>query len=259
MGARPVGFLLGLALPGATPPDRLGRFVDGLLAEARASGCPLVGGDTVRGTSWMVTVTAFGEVATGCALLRSGARPGDRLVVSGTLGGAALGLAILEQGTSPPGSRPFTSRQIRPRPPFRLGRSLAARGIASAAIDLSDGLASDLGHLSRESGVGADVDLDRLPIARGFPSVCKRLGLDPISLALYGGEDYELLFALRRDAPPVTKLARALGTRLTEIGVVRPGRGIRYQREGKSQDVPGSPFEHFPPPGRIKAPDLPAE
>jgi thiamine-monophosphate kinase len=259
MGARPVGFLLGLALPGDTPAARLGGFVDGLLAEARASDCPLVGGDTVRGTSWVVTVTAFGEVSTGCALLRSGARPGDRLVVTGTLGGAALGLAILEGGTSPPGARPFTSRQIRPRPPFRLGRSLAARGIASAAIDLSDGLTSDLGHLVRESGVGADVDLDRLPLARGFPAVCKGLGLDPISLALYGGEDYELLFTLRRDAPPVTKLARALGVRLTEIGVIRRGRGIRYQRGGRPEDVPGAPFAHFSPRGRIKASDLLAE
>ena len=259
-GARPLGCVATLALPRTTPPERLGGFLDGFLAEARSSGCPLVGGDTVEGPVWAVTVTAFGEVRRGRALLRGGGRPADRLVVSGELGGAALGLALLEREVRPPaGAEPFIRRQRRPRPPYRLGAELAERKLATAAIDLSDGLARDLGHLLRESRLGADVHLDRLPLPRRFVPVCAHLGLDPLALALGAGEDYELLFTLAPGAPPVEQLGRRLGVRLTEIGRLRRGRGARYLRDGLPVPLPETGFSHFAAPRRIKAPKPAAE
>ena len=149
MGARPLGFLLNLALPGAAPPARLEGFVAGLLAEARRTKCPLVGGDTVAGPVWMISIAALGEVRRGRALLRSGARRGDRVLVTGYLGGSALGLRLLESTRSDlPEAHPFVRRQIRPRPPHEVGARLARTGLVTAAIDLSDGLVQDLGTLA---------------------------------------------------------------------------------------------------------------
>ncbi len=252
MGARPLGFTLGLGLPRSTRGTDLSSFFDGLLAEARAHGCPLVGGDTVEAPLWALNVTAFGEVSRGRALIRAGARVGDRLVVSGELGGAALGLHLMENGRAGREGAPFIRRQLQPRPPIGLGPALVARRWATSAIDLSDGLASDLGHLLRESGVGADVDLDVLPLPRRLPKLCRKHGLDPYRLALHGGEDYELLFSVPRRAPAVDRLSRALGVRLTEIGVVRRGRAARYRRGGSPVRVPDLGYQHFSRPVRVK-------
>jgi thiamine-monophosphate kinase len=260
MGARPLGFLLCLGIPASTSGERLGGFIDGLLAEARSSRCPLVGGDTVEAPAWVVSVTACGEVPRGQALLRRGARPGDRLVVSGALGGAALGLWLLERDLREiSGAAPFIRRQLRPRPPHRLGRRLRERGLATAAIDLSDGLSRDLGHLLRESGVGAEVDLERVPLAAGLRALCRSLGFEPLPLALHGGEDYEILFTLPKRAPPIEPLSRLLGARLTEIGTVTAARGVRYRLRGAQARVTDAGFEHFAPRSRVKRPDSPAE
>lgn len=244
MGAEPLGFVLCLGLPRDVDPVQVRSFLVGLLAEARSSGCPLVGGDTVSAACWTLAVTALGDLPRGTALGRGGARPGDRLVVTGDLGGAAFGLELLERGAD--GERwagPFLRRHRRPRPPFRAGPRL--RRCATAAIDLSDGLAQDLGHLLRESGVGADVDLDRVPIPRAMRARCAQLGLDAERLALHGGEDYELLFTLPADGPATSVLARRLGCRLTELGLVRAGRGARYLRDGAPVSVPARGYDHF--------------
>ena len=248
MGSRPLGFLLALGLPPDAAPEALEGFVAGLLAEARSADCPLVGGDTVKASVWTVCVSAVGEVPRGRALRRGGARSGDRLLVTGTLGAAALGLALLERGeAASPETRPFIRRQIRPRPPYRVGAELARTRAASAAIDLSDGLASDLGHLVRESDLAADVWLEHLPLARGLRLHSERLGLDPVELALAGGEDYELLFAVPRRSPEAGVFAKRLGCRVTEVGVLRRGRGIRYLRSGRRVSPPRAAFEHFKP------------
>ena len=210
--------------------------------------CPLVGGDTVAGPVWMLSITALGEVPRGRALLRSGARPGDRLLVTGALGGAALGLALLECGRGDTQlARAFVRRQIRPNPPYAAGAHLVRTGFATAAIDLSDGLAQDLGHLLRESGVAAEIQLDRLPLARGMRTPCAELGLCPESLALHGGEDYELLFCVRAGAPAAKVFTRRLGCRVSEIGVIRSGRGARYFRAGLAVPVEPRGFQHFKP------------
>jgi thiamine-monophosphate kinase len=249
MGARPLGFLLALGLPSATPAARLRGFVDGLLAEARSAGCPLVGGDTVRAPCWSLAITALGEVPQGRALRRSALRAGERLFVTGELGASALGLHILESGgPRSAAERRFARRHQLPPARWRVGAALLAARLARAALDVSDGLAQDLGHLCAESGVGADVELDALPTAPGFAALCRRRRLDPAALAAGGGEDYELLFAVPSDAPGAALLSRRLGVRVREIGRARRGRGIRWFRGGRRVDAPrSSGFSPFKP------------
>ena len=247
MGARPTGCLLALALPPAADPRKIEGVVAGLLAEARAAGCPLVGGDTVASPAWTLVVTAFGEVPAGRALGRGGARPGDRVLVTGELGGSAMGLRLL-QGAAPatPRNRALVRRHRRPRPPYAVGPRLARRSFVTAAIDLSDGLSRDAGHVARESGVRLDVHLARLPLARGLRAAARELGLDPLALALHGGEDYELLFCVRPGAPSAAALGRQLGVRLTEVGGVARGRGVRtLAASGEARVVRGQGFDHF--------------
>ncbi len=248
MGATPLGCLLTLGVPADVSPQRLDGFVSGLLAQARASGCPLVGGDTVRARVWSIGVSVVGAVAPGRALLRSAARAGDRILVTGTLGAAAAGLALLSAGgAATPGERRLVARQIRPRPPFRAGATLSRAQLARAAIDVSDGLAADLGHVARASGVAAWVELERLPLAAGLTRVAARLGLDAAELALAGGEDYELLFAAPKKGPSAAAYARKLGCRVTEIGVFARGRGVQLSRGGRSYRLESKGFAHFKP------------
>ena len=248
MGAKPLGFLLTLGLPAATDSTVLDAFLRGLLATARSSGCPLVGGDTVSAPLWTLSISALGSVSRGAALRRSGARAGNRILVTGTLGAAALGLELLEAGPlGGPGERRFALRHLRPHPPLGVGPKLARSALATAAVDLSDGLERDLSHVLRESGVGAEIWLDALPFPRGLRALSRKLGLDPESLALAGGEDYELLFSVHSRAPLSGVLARRLGCRVTEIGVMRSGRGIRFMRAGKRTRGGFSGYEHFKP------------
>lgn len=248
MGARPLGFLLTLGCPPRTSGRRLDAFLSGLLAEARASGCPLVGGDTVRSEKWHLSISAVGEVTRGAALRRDRARAGDRLLVTGTLGGSALGLQLLENGwTRTPAEKRFTRIHLRPRPPYEVGPRLSRAGLARAAIDISDGLLADLGHVLDQSGLGADLHVDCLPLAPGFRAVCASRDLDPESLALGGGEDHQLLFTVRPEAPGLAALARRLDVRLSEIGVLRRSSGIRLFRGDTRVNVAKKGFDHFKP------------
>jgi len=246
MGARPVGFLLTLGFPPQIAEARLDGFFAGLLRLARASRCPLVGGDIVRSPAFTASLTAFGAVAAGRALLRSGARPGERLMVTGELGGAAAGLRLLEgPGVRTAQERALARRQNAPSPPWRAGAALVGARLSRAAIDVSDGLAQDLGHLVRESGVGARVALESLPFARGLERAAARLRLDPLALALSGGEDYELLFTVARRGPSAAALARRLQCRVTEIGAITATRGIAFTRAGRPYQPREAGFQHF--------------
>ncbi len=248
MGARPLGCLLTLGLPEDVEPARLDGFVSGLLHRARTSHCPLVGGDTVRAPLWLLGVSVVGAVASGRALRRDAARAGDRILVTGEFGGAAAGLALLSgPGASSPIERRLVLRQLRPRPPYRAGETLARARLARAAIDISDGLGQDLGHVARASGVSAWVEVERVPLARGLVRVAARLGLDPTALALSGGEDYELLFAAPRGGPSAEAYARRIGARVTEIGVFAQGRGVHFTRGGRPYAHAASGFAHFKP------------
>ncbi len=234
MGARPEFFLLSLALP----PGRDGRWLDRMLeGMARAAGAlrlRLVGGDTTRSPKLVLAITVLGRIARGRALRRDGARPSDALYVSGRLGAAALGLTLIlgrarrrpsrSRGLGKSQERRLLRPQLYPSIPLDLGIHLAERRLPSAMIDLSDGLSSDLARLARSSGVGARIYLDRLPLAR-VPASLARLGIDPLELALHGGEDYGLLFSV-----PASRAAEVpssfRGTPITHIGEIVPGRRL---------------------------------
>lgn len=210
MGARPLGFVVAMSAPAATPVATALGMTRGMLDLAVRFGCPLVGGNLARASEIGLAITVVGAVRRGRALLRSGARAGDRVFVTGTLGGAALERASGRVG-----------RAAEPR--VAAGRSLAALPGIGACIDVSDGLGADLGHICRASRVRARIDAERLPVPRGFAAACARLGRDPLRLAAAGGEDYELLFTARGRAADAGRLARRLGVAVTEIGRAEAG------------------------------------
>lgn len=228
MGAAPVGCLLGLCAPPELPVATLDAIVAGFTFEARRFGCPLVGGNLSRASECSLAVTVIGRVASGRALRRAGVEPGDLLFVTGVLGLAALRRLAADRS----GGRLLHV----PEPRLQAGQRLARLRETRACIDLSDGLASDLGQLLRSARVGARagarvgarIDPAALPRAPGFARACDRLGLDPLRLQSAGGEDYELLFALApsRLARDPGALARRLGVRVSRIGEVVSGRGI---------------------------------
>jgi thiamine-monophosphate kinase len=229
MGARPLGCLLALAAPGALPVRTAEALVAGVLDEGRRHGCPLVGGNLSRARELSLTLTVVGAVARGRGLRRGAARAGDRVFVTGTLGGAALERARAERGRG-------RIRRV-PLPRLRAGRALARLPGRISCIDVSDGLAADLAQLLAGRPLAAEIDTARLPVPRGFRAACARAGLDPEALASGGGEDYELLFTVGPRARSAAWLARRLGVRVTEIGRVvrRPpggrqpaGRGWRH-------------------------------
>lgn len=222
MGARPLGFVLALSAPPSLSLARFDGLISGLLTEARTHGCPLVGGNLSRGRQTTLCISVFGAVARGAALRRDALRVRDRLYVTGTLGGSALALAR---------SKRTGSRLKRlPVPRLEAGRALARLdGGKGACIDLSDGLIPDLQNLLRASGVGAALELARVPLPRGFSAACARQGLDARQLSLAGGEDYELLFSLRTQTArrlSAEALSTRLGVPVTEIGHVTRERGL---------------------------------
>ncbi|HTO55743.1 MAG TPA: thiamine-phosphate kinase [Myxococcota bacterium] len=236
MGARPLGCLLTLALPAGIDGKRLDGFLSGFLSLARASQCPLVGGDLTRARDFGATVTAIGAVARGRALLRSAARPGERVFVTGTLGGAAAGLALLERGRlRTPLERRLARRQQEPHARLKEGSALVKARLSRAAIDVSDGLAQDLGHVCEASGVGARIALEALPVMRGAT----------LEQALSGGEDYELLFTVARRGPTARRIGLRLDCKATEIGVITARPGLVVTRAGRPVAMGKSGFQHF--------------
>jgi thiamine-monophosphate kinase len=214
MGARPLGFTLALAAPPTLALRRVDGMLAGLLVEAAAHGCPLVGGNLSAARETSLTLTVLGALERGRALSRGGVRPGDRLCVTGRLGAAALALARATRTGAP-------IRQL-PTPRLRAGRALARIPTVTACIDLSDGLLADSRHLLADRRLAAAIDPAAVPRPRGFAAACRRLGLEPEPLVLAGGEDYELLFAVRGPRPSVSQLRRRLGVEVAEIGRVVP-------------------------------------
>ena len=240
MGAEPAWALLSLALP--EPEERwLAEFADGFFALADANGVALVGGDTVRGPL-VVTVEVLGFVDAARALKRSGARPGDTLHVSGWPGESAAGLAaLLRGGADDTSDDPLVRRHLFAQPRIVLGQALA--GIATSAMDVSDGLLGDLRKLCTASGVGATLELDALPLSeallsRHTPEQCE-------NFALHGGDDYELLFTLPADCLVPGEPGAAGLPRLTRIGRITAGDGVRCTRGGVEVAVSGTGYDHF--------------
>lgn len=242
-GARPLACTLAIALP-AVDEDFLAGFSQGLFALADAHGCELVGGDTTRGPL-TIAITAFGEVPAGQALLRSGAGAGDDLYVSGGLGDARLALEAFRGTVALSGEDFAAARLAMEQPMPRIGLGIALRAVASAAVDVSDGLLGDLAHLLKRSNVGARIDVDAVPRS-------DRLERQPLALqrtcTLAGGDDYELLFS----APPqrraaVQEAARHSGVAVTRVGAIEAEPGVRlYDAAGQPVALDAfRSFDHF--------------
>ena len=250
MGGRPRWALVALACPEGTGAEEIEAFYEGALALARSHAVAIVGGDTSASPAgWMINVTLLGEAI--APRLRSTARAGDAIAVTGALGRAAAGLAVLERETAPAGVDPtqlaeVTGAHRRPQPRVREGEWLAAAGGVTAMMDLSDGLGLDLPRLLGESGVGAGVDVDRLPIDGATRAIAAALGADPRAWATGGGEDYELLLTCEPAALARLQggLAEACGTRLTPIGEVTAARPVRWSSDGHEVSVARG-YEHF--------------
>ncbi|MCK8517309.1 thiamine-phosphate kinase [Methylonatrum kenyense] len=241
MAAEPAWTTLCLTMPSADG-DWLQAFATAFDALAREHGVALVGGDLCRGPL-VITVQITGFVPAGRALRRDGATPGDHVVVSGCLGDAALGLRCWQAGERGSDTSSLTRRLHRPSPRIQLG--LALRGRASAAIDLSDGLASDLGHVLTASGCGAEIQVQDLPCSETAVRYAGAVAARQAALA--GGDDYELCFTVpERFLPDLAGIAGAVGTPLTVIGRIVAEPGLRLRREDGSL-VPAAPggYQHF--------------
>lgn len=234
MGGEPIAAFLSLAVAGDVPQKWVDRFLKGLLALAREFDVPLAGGDTAQSAGGIqADIVVVGSVPKGKAVLRSGAKPGDQIYVTGKLGGAAAVLGRLME------SKPAAAylRRFRPEPRVAAGQWLRQRRVVSAMIDLSDGLSTDLEHLCSESRVGAEIEAAAIPRARLTASA------DPVALALalHGGEDYELLFTSAAAVP-----SRVAGVAITRIGRITRSRGMRLLgADGKSRVLKAAGWEHF--------------
>jgi thiamine-monophosphate kinase len=249
-GAVPVGFLLSAALPGDWTDAWLAAFAEGLGRAARAFECPLLGGDTVRAAGGLtLSVTAIGEVPAGRMVHRMNARAGDILCVTGTIGDAALGLALRSvppwSGSLEEAERGFLGdRYLHPQP--RIALAGALREHARAAMDVSDGLVGDLAKMMRASGTSATVDLDKVPMS---PAVRRAVAEEPAlaDLAMTGGDDYEILCAV----PPgnlasLRREAEDLGLALAPIGIVTDGTSPpRFVEHAGERQFRSMSFSHF--------------
>ncbi len=244
MGARPLGFTLALSLPAADP-AWLAGFSSGLFALADLHDCELIGGDTTRGPL-NICITVFGEVAPGRALRRDAARIGDDIWISGTLGDARLALAGYwnEVALDPETQALAAERMHLPTPRVALGQALARLAAPPAALDISDGLAGDLGHILAASRVGATLDADALPAG---PMLARQPQALRRRFTAAGGDDYELCFAARRaDREAVLAAADASGTLVTRVGTIDAEPGLRFvDGSGAPLDLQVGGWDHF--------------
>jgi len=246
-GATPLGFLVSLALPKDTGADWLRRFALGLSEDAEAYHCPLFGGDTDRTPGpVMISISMFGSVPSGALVRRAGAKAGHRVFVTGTIGDAALGL-VLRQGATwnlSAGQRDrLLSRYLLPQPRNALAE--VVRAYASAAMDVSDGLAGDLTKLCRVSGVAATIDVAAVPLSDAARAA---IGIDPAmrETALTGGDDFEILCTVppaRADA--FRAAAQAAGVPVTDVGAIEAGQGAHFLDAGRELTFKRLSFSHF--------------
>jgi thiamine-monophosphate kinase len=248
-GARPLGFLMSVALPAAIDEAWLAGFASGLGEDIIYYGCPLFGGDTDRTPGPLsVSITAFGAVPRGRMVRRSTAKAGDSIVVTGTIGDAALGL-LLRQGKAESwrltdAQKTYLQDRYRlPQPRNALAE--AVLNYASAAMDVSDGLAGDLAKLCRASGVATDIDAARVPLSEAARAA---LASEPALLetALSGGDDYEILLTLASDKLAAFRVAaERAGAAVTVIGQMNAGQGARFLQAGKALSFARPAYSHF--------------
>ncbi len=241
MGGTPKSLLLGVARSAVISDEELQEFISGFLDEARSYQAVLAGGDTSSSPGPLViSVTVLGEVAAGRAICRSGAKPGDAIYVSGTLGDSALALHLLQQGEQP--AADLALHHHHPKAQVELGQRLAQQQLATAMLDVSDGLLGDLRHIVQASGVGAELQLSALPLSAAFQAACVQ-DRQLLDLALSGGEDYQLL--LTSSEQQLDRLPEFSG-RLTRIGRITKGTEIFIKNpDGSGYQCSRIGFDHF--------------
>lgn len=253
VGARPLWYFVALAAPPDTRLPRLLELFGGMARAAKPSGMRLMGGDTCRGDRLVLSVTVAGALPGAGAVRRRGARPGDILFVTGSPGWSFLGLALLSRGRprNPAGwRREAIRRHVMPDARWREGIAAARCGAVSAMIDLSDGLLADLAHLLEEGGAGAVLDERALRLSPRFRAAARGLRVDPLDAVLAGGEDYELLMAVRPHRyEAFRRAARRFPSGASPVGVVTASPGIRLRRADGSwlsgESLPRG-YSHFP-------------
>lgn len=240
MGGDPVAAFLSLALPPDLPQDWVNRFIAGLIALAEKYDVTLAGGDTAQSPSEILAdIIVLGTVPSGEAILRSGARPGDFIYVTGELGGSAAAVMKMEENPKRRLNPRQYLRHFFPEPRIKVARFLRERKLASSMIDTSDGLSTDLAHICEESGVGAEVQAEAIPRA----SVGKGPRQVDLPLALHGGEDYELLFTAPRGSQMPSRVA---GVAITQIGhITRHRKIVLMNRNGVRHELRPHGWEHF--------------
>jgi thiamine-monophosphate kinase len=257
MGARPLWSLVSIGVPDDIwQTDFVERLYDGVLGLAQRYGVQLIGGDTSRTTDNIVIDSIVtGECAAGTSVMRSGASPGDEIFVTGSLGAAAAGLRLIERGAhlaeqnlGDDDSQKLDHillRQLRPEPRVGWGMVLGEERLATSMIDLSDGLSSDLNNLCNASGVGALIDSSLLPVDDRVQELCGRRALDPLQLALHGGEDFELLFTVK--AGNAARLPRKVdGVEITRIGeITAAGAGVKISEGSRTWELKPGGWMHF--------------
>ncbi|BCA54261.1 Thiamine-monophosphate kinase [Nitrospira sp. KM1] len=259
MGGRPEYLLVALAIPRSGKNVDVARLYRGIMAACRPYDVRLIGGDTsASACGWFISITLTGSATHGRPLLRSGARNGDGLYVTGTIGDSRAGLKLLQSRrpkrsdahVSLPHRRFLIRRHLRPDARIAMGQWLSRENFPTSAIDLSDGLSGDLRHVCRESGVGAEVQMNSFPLSPALRAYARSAGLDAASIALAGGEDYELLFTVASTVRSrFERSAARQNIPVTRIGVIRPASaGIRVSwPDGRTSPLPRISYEHFEP------------
>jgi thiamine-monophosphate kinase len=237
-GAEPVGLLCAVTMPSGAGEPELLELMSGVGAAAGFAGAPVLGGDLSTGPVWTLAITVVGR--TRAPITRAGTQPGDRLWVTGALGGARAALEVWRRNEVP--ASEIRARFAHPEPRLAAGRWLVRHG-AHAMIDLSDGLGGDARHLAAASGVQVEIDLEALPIAAGVAAEAERLRISPGEFAAQAGEDYELLVTLPARFDGGDAFVRECGLGLTRIGTAGEGSGARFLSAGREIDLKG--FDHF--------------
>ena len=238
MGGRPTFALLSLSAPRLEEEETKALF-EGVLSRLSPFGAELIGGDVTRSPEgWVLSLTLLGRTAKGAAVFRNGANPGDLVFVSRPLGASAAALALWQKGIEPPAD--LKKAHLDPEPEVELGLLLAENGLASAMIDVSDGLLLDLNRLCEASGVGAELEVEKIPLAQGLTDLPLD---DPYALALSGGEDFALLFTVPEEKARI--LERLSPKPLYQVGRIIPQKGLFLLKRGQRKKVSPRGFDHF--------------
>jgi thiamine-monophosphate kinase len=253
MGGAAKFAMISIALPHRLSSEFIAEIFQGIFDLADSCNVSIIGGDTSSSRdSLFIDTSVIGECASGRAITRRGARVGDAVYVTGTLGASALGLQMLVQGNrladceDNPAARRALMKHLAPEPRLKTGRAIAEMNLASAMIDISDGLSTDLWHILDESDVGAVIRADAIPIDESVRALSVKSKIDPLRLALNGGEEYELVFTARPESrSQVAKLSSETGIPITAIGEIVAEEGLHLLRDGTLSRVEPSGYEHM--------------